>query len=96
MKLLKPSGCLLPGGGGNDKEQTMIVEEQGIGFWTRVQIPSAPLLKNLAAMGKKPAAARLFRVVTNSCRFPVGAGGRLLFDKLVNLTYNILNKRTES
>ena len=21
----------------------MIVEEQGIGFWTRVQIPSAPL-----------------------------------------------------
>ena len=29
MKLLKTSGCLFPDAGGNVKEQTMIVEEQG-------------------------------------------------------------------
>ena len=43
MKLLKPSECQSPDGGGNVNRLTMIVEEQGIGFWTRVQIPSAPL-----------------------------------------------------
>ncbi len=43
MKLLKPSGCLLSDGGGNVKEQTMIVEEQGIGFRTGVRFPSGPL-----------------------------------------------------
>ena len=42
MKLLKSAGCLLPADGGNVKEQTMIVEEQGIGFRTGVRFPSAP------------------------------------------------------
>ncbi len=63
MKLLKPSECLFSGGRGNDKEQTMIVEEQGIGFWTRVQIPSAPLWKNLVTMGKNRVVTRFFRVL---------------------------------
>lgn len=45
MKLLKSAGCLLPADGGNVKEQTMIVEEQGIGFRTGVRFPSAPLIK---------------------------------------------------
>ena len=43
MKLLKPQGCLFPGGRGNVKEQTTLVEGQGIGFWTRVRLPSGPL-----------------------------------------------------
>ena len=47
MKLLKPAGCSFPSGGGNVKERTMIVEEQGIGFWTGVRFPSGPL-KNSA------------------------------------------------
>ena len=47
MKLLKPEGCLLSSGGGNEKEQTMIVEGQGIGFRTRVRLPSGPLKKAL-------------------------------------------------
>jgi len=42
MKLLKPSGCLSPGGGGNVKGETTLVEGQGIGFWTRVRFPSSP------------------------------------------------------
>ena len=42
MKLLKPAGCLFPSGRGNVKELTMIVEGQGSGFRTRVQIPSGP------------------------------------------------------
>ena len=37
MKLLKPSGCLFSGGGGNEKELTTLVEGQGIGFRTRVR-----------------------------------------------------------
>ncbi len=47
MKLLKLSGCQFPGNGGNVNRLTMIVEEQGISFWTRVQLPSAPLKKSL-------------------------------------------------
>ena len=43
MKLLKPSESQSPGGRGNVNWLTMIVEEQGIDFWTRVQIPSGPL-----------------------------------------------------
>ena len=43
MKLPKPSGCSFSDGGGNVKERTMIVEEQGIGFRTGVRFPSAPL-----------------------------------------------------
>ncbi len=42
MKLLSASGCLFPGAGGNVKEQTMIVEEQGTGFRTGVRFPSGP------------------------------------------------------
>ena len=42
MKLLKPSGCLFPGGGGNVKEKTTLVEGQGIGFRTGVRLPSSP------------------------------------------------------
>ena len=42
MKLLKPPECLFPGGRGNVNEQTMIVEVHGIGFRTRVQLPSTP------------------------------------------------------
>ena len=45
MKLLKPEGCLFPSGGGNEKEPTMIVEGQGIGFRTRVRLPSGPSQK---------------------------------------------------
>ena len=44
MKLPKPSGCLFPGGRGNDKKPTTLVEVQGIGLWTRVQLPSGPYL----------------------------------------------------
>ena len=29
----------------------MIVEEQGIGFWTRVQLPSGPLAGTLVNIG---------------------------------------------
>ena len=43
MKLLKSAGCQLSVGGGNVKELTMIVEVQGMGFWTRVRLPSTPL-----------------------------------------------------
>ena len=43
MKLPKPAGCSFSSGGGNVKERTMIVEEQGIGFWTGVRFPSGPL-----------------------------------------------------
>ena len=46
MKLLKQPECQFSGCRGNEKELTMIVEEQGIGFWTRVQLPSAPLEKS--------------------------------------------------
>ena len=42
MKLPKPRGRLLPRGRGNVKQLTMIVEERGIGFWTRVRLPSSP------------------------------------------------------
>ena len=42
MKLLNSPGCQFSGDRGNVKQLTMIVEEQGIGFWTRVQIPSTP------------------------------------------------------
>ena len=40
MKLLKPSGRLFSGGGGNVKKQTTLVEVQGIGFRTRVRLKS--------------------------------------------------------
>ncbi len=43
MKLLKPLGCLFPGGGGNVKEKTTLVEVQGIDFRTGVRLPSSPL-----------------------------------------------------
>ena len=43
MKLPKSGGCQFPPDGGNVKELTMIVEGQGIGFWTGVRLPSAPL-----------------------------------------------------
>ena len=43
MKLLNPGGCWFSLGGGNVKQATMIVEGQGMGFWTRVRLPSIPL-----------------------------------------------------
>lgn len=46
MKLLKSSGCSFPGDGGNAKERTTLVEVQGIGFWTRVRLPSSPSKKS--------------------------------------------------
>ena len=46
MKLPKSKGCLFPFDGGNVKKQTMIVEGQGIGFWTRVRLPSGPRIKH--------------------------------------------------
>ena len=46
MKLLKPPGCLLPGGGGNEVQQTTLVEVHGMAFRTRVRLPSAPLKKD--------------------------------------------------
>ena len=49
MKLLKSAGCQLPVGGGNSKELTMIVEVQGMGFWTRVRLPSAPFEKDFVS-----------------------------------------------
>ena len=51
MKLLKPAGCSFSSGGGNVKERTMIVEEQGIGFWTGVRFPSGPLKNTLENQG---------------------------------------------
>ena len=50
MKLPKPAGCSFSSGGGNVKERTMIVEEQGIGFWTGVRFPSGPLKKKCNAI----------------------------------------------
>ena len=43
MKLLKPELCLCKSGGGNVKTQATLVEVQGIGFRTRVRLPSSPL-----------------------------------------------------
>lgn len=43
MKLLKPELCLYKSGRGNVKMQATLVEGQGIGFWTRVRLPSGPL-----------------------------------------------------
>lgn len=43
MKLLKPQGCLSPGGRGNVKGRTKLVEGQGISFRTRVRLSSSPL-----------------------------------------------------
>ena len=48
QELLKFWGCSFPQDRGNVKERTMIVEEQGIGFWTRVQLPSGPLKRTAA------------------------------------------------
>lgn len=45
MKLLKPELCLCRSGRGNVKLQATLVEGQGIGFWTRVRLPSGPLEK---------------------------------------------------
>ena len=50
MKLLKPSGCSFPGGGGNVKKLTTLVEGQGIGFRTRVRLPSSPLMEMLESI----------------------------------------------
>ena len=47
MKLLNSKDCELPLDGGNVYKFTMIVEEQGIVFWTRVQLPSSPAKKVL-------------------------------------------------
>ena len=43
MKLLKHKSCLWELCGGNVKIQTTLVEGPGIGFWTRVRLPSDPL-----------------------------------------------------
>ena len=42
MKLLNSQGCWFPCEGGNVKKSTMIVEVQGMGFWTRVRLPPNP------------------------------------------------------
>ena len=67
MKLLKPAGCSFSSGGGNVKERTMIVEEQGIGFWTGVRFPSGPL-KNSA---RRNALALFFYDFRTEVVFPV-------------------------
>ena len=46
MKLLKHKTCLWVLCGGNVKIQTTLVEGPGIGFWTRVRLPSSPLKNN--------------------------------------------------
>jgi len=46
MKLLNSKDCELPLDGGNVYKFTMIVEEQGIVSWTRVQLPSSPVKKS--------------------------------------------------
>ena len=38
---------------GNEKERTMIVEVHGMGFWTRVRFPPAPLNGNIAQLGER-------------------------------------------
>ena len=43
MKLLNLQGCSFPCSRGNEKERTLIVELPGMGFWTRVRFPPAPL-----------------------------------------------------
>ena len=43
MKLPKPESCPPLSGVGNPKRWTTIVEGRGIGFWTRVRLPSTPL-----------------------------------------------------
>lgn len=45
MKLLKHKTCLWVLCGGNVKIQTTLVEGPGIGFWTRVRLPSSPLIQ---------------------------------------------------
>ena len=46
MKLLKRSGCLFSERRGNVKEQTTLVEGQGIFLRTRVRLSSSPLKLN--------------------------------------------------
>ena len=58
--LLKFWGCSFPQDGGNEKERTMIVEEQGIGSWTRVRLPSGPLTMNPCKYGIFPLFTRVF------------------------------------
>ena len=60
MKLPKPRGRLLPRGRGNVKELTMIVEERGIGFWTRVRLPSSPSPKRAHIYAGNGADVRFF------------------------------------
>ena len=42
MKLPKPESCPPLSGRGNPERWTTIVEGRGIGFWTRVRLPSTP------------------------------------------------------
>lgn len=54
MKLLNVPGCLFPGTGGNVKEQTMIVEEQGIGFGQGFDSPQVHEKDGFNLMGLNP------------------------------------------
>ena len=47
MKLLKQLRCSYRNCRGNVKLWTTLVEGQGIGFWTRVRLPSSPLRVNV-------------------------------------------------
>ncbi len=46
----------MPSAGGNPKESAMIVEGQGMDFWTRVRLPSTPCKRSL----KNPLKSRVF------------------------------------
>lgn len=61
MKLPKPQECLLSCGRGNVKQQTTLVEGQGIVLRTRVRLPSGPLGTKVQFKNRNP--SEVFRRV---------------------------------
>ena len=71
--------------GGNVKSQTTLVEELGIGFWTRVRLPSSPL--NLERAMEIPS---LFRYISQKLRSELNEeifNARIFSIKMENSNY---------
>lgn len=91
MKLPKSGGCQFPPDGGNVKELTMIVEGQGMGFWTRVRLPSTPL--DAVETNCRPTAQ--IAVFRNVFSVIVSTKTKDVPQKLARLTFGLLQKWIE-